>query len=46
LGKLNDEVLQKKPLAKKGDGAALIVCVQKKASKSNEDKLTKKTRKE
>jgi hypothetical protein len=44
--KLSDEGLQKKPLAKKSDGAVLICRVQKKDSKSNEDKSTKKTRKE
>jgi hypothetical protein len=44
--KLGDEVLQKKPLAKKSDGAVPIGHGQKKIGKPNVDKTSKKTRKE
>jgi hypothetical protein len=44
--KLGDEVLQKKPLAKKSDGVVPIGHGQKKIGKPNVDKTSKKTRKE
>jgi hypothetical protein len=44
--KITDEGLQKKPLAKKSAGAAHVGRATKKESKSNENELSKKIRKE
>jgi hypothetical protein len=44
--KLTNEGLRRKPLAKKSVGAAHVGCTQKKESKPNEDKSSKKSRKE
>jgi hypothetical protein len=46
VGKMSDDVLQKKPLVKKSAGVVQIGRANKKGNKQNEDKSTKKIKKE